>query len=237
MRIVLGVLSITSITSIAAAEHVPTLNAELVTTPGLSEIRGGVLAFGVKYVDIECARFDHIENDADVRGSFLGVAFRLDRPDWGVWIGTHIVSVWTDSYRYFTPSVGLRVGAGSIVARSTGLFAGAVENHHGRSGTRDFDIDARVSELGDFELRGRFRDIDMGADHFRDLFVGVGITGALIQRERASVPIFVGFGLRRELWRDGDDVSARIVDETPHDQPTWQGLVWLEVGLGVVRVH
>jgi hypothetical protein len=216
-------LVLLALTSPAFAEHVISTGAEAL---GTREARLTALMVPTPHVDLECGRITFLEGDAGFRGSFLGVAWRFGQ----VWFGVHLVSTEDRSYRYLTPSAGIGVGPATLAVRSTGLFAGSVGDAPARTITKDWDVDVRVALP--VELRGRIRDVDMGDTWLRDVFVGAGRIVSPIGGRRASMPVFVGIGVRRELWRD-----TITVEEVPMQPAGWEAFAWIEVGLALERVQ
>lgn len=215
MRFVLLLLLCTP----AHAEHVFSTGAEAF---GTREARLTAVV-PTPALDIECGRMAFIEGDRGFRGSFLGVTRWFGR----AWFGIHLVSTEDRSYRYLTPSAGVQLGP-VTVARSTGLFAAAAGDAPARTITKDWDVDVRVALP--VELRGRVRDLDMGDTWLRDVFVGAGVTVSPLYGARASMPVFAGVGVRRELWRDTLTVEGVAM------QPAgWEAFAWLEIGLALER--
>jgi hypothetical protein len=230
------------LTTSAAADRATIVDGELLRGVDHNEILLGT-RLAMLGVDVETARFDFVDfrggDSFDLRGYFLGWAYRIDRPRWGATIGAHLVTSWSDSYRYLTPWLGARFGDATrltLELRSAGMFAGSVDETPGRSMMRDFDLTTRLGTPafgGRIELRGRYRDIDTGALHVRDAFVGAGFELAVTRGARRWAPAFVGVGVRQERWRDEriTDVVERVV--TGPTRASWQMLVWIEVDLGV----
>lgn len=238
-NVVLAVVSITS--SAAAEERASIATAEVMRAPGHDEVLLGT-RLAMHSIDVEVARFDFVDftggTSFDIRGGFLGWAYRIERPRWGMFVGAHAFTLWNDGIRYLTPWAGVHVGEetrASAEVRSAGIYAKVIEERTSRAIDRDFDIAARLSTPVGFariEARARYRDTDMGALHVRDVFVGAGVELAIHHGAWRGVPTFIGIGWRNERWRDeAAALAARVVE--PGMRPHWQALLWLEVDIGV----
>jgi hypothetical protein len=236
--LVLAVVSITS--SAAAEESVSIVTAEVMRAPGHNEALLGSHIAMLSFV-FEHAHIDFVDftggTSIDVRGGFLGGAYRIERPGWGVFAGVHGFTLWNDAIRYLTPWAGARIGdetRATIGVRSAGVFVKALGDDSTRDLTRDFDIAARLSTpvwFARVEARARYRDIATAALHVRDVFVGAGVELAIRRGAWRGAPTFVGIGWRHERWREEVHVIERGVSTAA--RPRWQALLWLEVDLGV----
>jgi hypothetical protein len=230
--------------------RVTAASLDYLRAPDLAELRGVLLHVDLANDDetrtgwgLECIRVDLVDfASADalpsfaVRGYGLGARYTVDHPTWGAWLGVHIATVWNDAVRYLTPSLGVRAGEHTVATvelRSAALYVGSAGDTGGRSLARDFDLDARLALPGGLAWRGRYRDIDTGADHVRDAFLALGFEVSLAGRYVRTMPSFVGVGIRRTLARTtarDDNIAARTVTRP---QSGWQLLAWFEIDLGM----
>lgn len=226
----------------AADDHITAASADLIVAPRLKETLVVMGRYGLPHTQLETARLDLVDlyDDSlfDVRVSFLAAAYRFERPRWGFTVGAYLGSVWTQTVRYFTPFGTLRVGASedvhvTVEARSQGLYLAGVDDTPPRAVTSDFDLEARLVTPGRWarwEVRARYRDVDVGQTHVRDAIVCTGLRLAVARGETRWLPVFVGLGIRQERWRDVEvmgDVPAPAAQA-----PEWQTLLWLSVDFG-----
>jgi hypothetical protein len=237
------VLAVVALTSSAAAERVSFATAEVMRALDHNEVLLGT-RLALYSIDVEVARVDFVDfsggSSFDLRGGFLGWAYRIERPHWGAFVGAHGFTLWNDAIRYLTPWAGIRAGEEtrmSIEVRSAGLFAKELDGATKRSFVRDFDIAARVSTPASFarvEARARYRDIDTGSLHVRDVFLAAGVELSIRRGPHRALPTFVGIGWRHDTRRDEaitGDLSERMVGA--RGRPSWQALLWLEVDFGL----
>lgn len=226
----------------AADNHVTTASADLLVAPRLKETVVVMGRFGLPHAHVETARMDLVDlyDDSlfDIRMSFLAGGFRFERPRWGFTVGAYLGTVWTETVRYFTPFGTLRVGASDDVhvtfeARSQGMYLAGLEDTPARALMRDFDLEARLVTPGRWarwEVRTRYRDVDVGQTRVRDAVVCTGLRLAIARRDTRWLPVFVGLGVRQERWRDVEvmgDVPAPTAQA-----PAWQTLLWFSVDFG-----
>ena len=229
------------VSTAAADERASIVTAEVLRAPGHNEAVLGT-RLSMLSIDVEAARLDFVDftggTGFDLRGGFLGWAYRIERARWGVFAGAHGFALWNDAIRYLTPWAGARLGGdtrATIEVRSAGVFAKVLGDASTRDPARDFDVAARLStpvRSARIEARARYRDIDTGALRVRDLFVGAGVELAIRRGAWRGAPTFVGVGWRHERWREH---AVEVVERgtTTAAPPRWQALLWLEVDLGV----
>lgn len=127
----------------------------------------------------------------------------------------------------------LHAGNTSLTWRSLGLYA--FTKHRAdipaRSFTRDFELEGRTRAAA-LAVRGRYRDLDTGDVHLRDIVLAIGLQPFVRRGFYETLPAFVGLGIRRELARSIDTTDG-IARRVSQPSAPWQLLVWLELDLGL----